>query len=301
MKVLISGGSGLVGREISRILIDKGHQVGWLSRNPAGSPKDIQGFYWDPDKMEIDLEALNFADAIIHLAGANIAKRWTPHYKDLILRSRVDGTHLLFEKIRQHSIKIDSFISASAVGYYPNSFDALYTEESAPGDDYLSLICQKWEAEVEKFEALGIRSIRMRIGIVLDSNEGALAQMAAPLKWGFGAPLGTGNQWMPWIHRFDLASMFVHALENTEISSGVYNAVGPENLRNKDLTKTLAKVLNRPLFLPPVPEFVLKLYLGEMSAIALASTKCSNAKIVATGFEYRFSNLEAALKDLYLA
>ncbi len=300
MKVLISGGSGLIGREISEQLLRKGHQVGWLSRSSIKENPQIQVFSWDPDRMEIDPAAIEFADAVINLAGASIAERWTPHYKNIILRSRVDGTRLLFNRFREDGKSLKAFVSASAVGYYPNSEDELFTEDSAPGSDFLSLICQKWEQEAQNFEELNIRTVRLRIGIVLDPEEGALSQMAAPLKWGFGAPLGNGKQWMPWIHRYDLAAMFVHALENESVSTGVYNAVGPKNLRNAELTTTLAKVLKKPLFLPPVPAFMLKLLLGEMAAIALASTKCSNSKICSTGFQYQFTSLESALKELYL-
>lgn len=300
MKILISGGSGLIGREISKQLINKGHQVAWLSRSPQKSPSHIQAFYWDPDLMEIDEEAIQFADAVINLAGASIAERWTPQYKNTILRSRVDGTRLLYNRFREDGKSLKAFISASAVGYYPNSEEEIFTEESAPGSDFLSLICQKWEQEAQNFEELNTRTVRLRIGIVLDPDEGALSQMAAPLKWGFGAPLGSGKQWMPWIHRNDLAAMFVYAIENESVTTGVYNAVGPKNLRNAELTKILARVLNKPLFLPPVPAFMLKLLLGEMAAIALASTKCSNAKICSTGFQYRFTSLESALKELYL-
>lgn len=300
MNVLISGGSGLIGREISQQLLKKGHQVAWLSRSPKNSPEAIRAFYWDPDLGEIDDEAISFADAIINLAGASIAKRWTPHYKNTILRSRVDGTRLLYEKVRKRQKALKAFVSASAVGYYPNSESKTFTEEAAPGNDFLSLICQKWEQEAQSFEELNIRTVRLRIGIVLDREEGALSQMALPLKWGLGAPLGTGKQWMPWIHREDLAAMFIHALESESVKSGVYNAVGPENHRNSELTSVLAKVLKRPLWLPPVPSFVLKIMLGEMAAIALASTKCSHQKITSTGFEYCFKELESALSDLYL-
>ncbi|MCR9153298.1 MAG: TIGR01777 family oxidoreductase [Bacteroidetes bacterium] len=301
MRILISGGSGLLGREITKQLLSKKHEVAWLSRNPNKCPKGVLGFSWDPDQMQIDKAAIDFADAIINLAGANIAKSWTPHYKNEILRSRVDGTRLLFNTVRERGKALNSFVSASAVGYYPNSEEKTFSEEDAPGNDFLSLICQKWEQEAQSFESLNIRTIRLRIGIVLDPKEGALAQMAAPLKFGLGAPLGNGGQWMPWIHRVDVAALFVSAVENSDFATGVYNAVGPENHRNKELTKILAKTLKRPLLLPPVPKFVLKIMLGEMSAIALASTKTSNEKVLRTGFQYQFKSLESALKDLYLA
>jgi len=298
MKVLISGGSGLLGRAITKDLLAKGHTVAWLSRH-SGQEGEVKKFAWNPDRGEIDQEAIAFADAIINLAGASIAKPWTPHYKNEILRSRVDGTRLLYEACRKANKQLSAFISASASGYYPNDPEKLYDENAAPGSDFLSLICQKWEQEALNFENLGIRTLRMRIGIVLDAKEGALSQIARPVKLGFGAALGTGKQWMPWIHIKDLAGIFIHVLLNDQITSGAYNATGSKSATNIELTKLVARRLNRPLWLPPVPEFVLKLILGEMSAIALASTQCSAQKIIETGYKYQYPELENALKDLY--
>lgn len=300
MRVLISGGSGLVGQEISKLLIEKGHEVAWLSRSPTKVPPNVKGFFWDPDKGEIDLASLHYAEGLINLAGASIAERWTPHYKNTILRSRVDGTRLLFDAVLKSAQKPKVLVSASAVGYYSNGVKHILREEDGPGSDFLSLICTKWEQEAINFEKLNIRTVRLRIGIVLDAKEGALAQMAAPAKWGFGAALGTGQQWMPWIHRTDMARMFIHALEDSAVKTGVYNASGPESVTNLELTRVLAKVIKRPLILPNVPAFALKLFLGEMAAIALADTKVSSAKIQGTVFKYKFSLLEAAVRDLYL-
>lgn len=288
----------MIGREISAQLLERGHEVAWLSRTARSGA--IPAFAWNPDQMEIDPKAIEFADAIINLAGASIAKPWSPEYKSEILRSRVDSIRLLHQESQKQGKALEAFISASAVGYYPNDLEQEYSEDHPAGTDYLSLICDKWEAAAQEFENTGTRTVRMRIGIVLDSQEGALAQMAAPMKWGFGAALGHGKQWMPWIHRADVARMFVFALENSSLESGAYNAVGPYSLTNKALTKSLASVLKRPLWLPNVPEFALKLMLGEMSAIALASTKCSSKKIEAAGFSYEFPQLETALKALYL-
>ena len=298
MKVLISGGSGMIGREISQQLKEGGHEVAWLSRRARTG--NIPAFAWNPDQMEIDPKAIEFADAIINLAGANIAKPWTPEYKNEILRSRVDSIRLIHQETQKQGKKLEAFISASAVGFYPNHPDQEYSEDHATGRDFLSQICEKWEEAALAFEKGDTRTIRMRIGIVLDAKEGALAQMAAPIKWGFGAALGNGKQWMPWIHRADVAKMFVFALENSNLATGAYNAVGPYSLQNKELTQSLARTLKRPLWLPPVPEFALKLMLGEMSAIALASTKCSSKKIEAAGFSHEYPELELALKALYL-
>jgi uncharacterized protein (TIGR01777 family) len=299
MKVLISGGSGLLGREITKQLIDGGHQVAWLSRSPRKEGK-IERFEWDPDTGKLDPAAISFADAIINLAGASIAKPWTPHYKNEILRSRIDGTRLLHEAVSKSGKKLEAFISASASGYYPNDPEKVFTEQEAPGSDFLSLVCQKWEQEAMRFEDIGIRTVRLRIGIVLDPKEGALSKIAQPIKLGFGAPLGNGQQWMPWIHRNDLAGIFIHCLLSKLIPSGVYNACGPQPATNEELTQKTAQVLKRPLWLPPIPAFVLKLILGEMAATALSSNRCSAQKIVDAGYQFKYPQLEDALRELYL-
>lgn len=299
MTVLISGGSGLVGEAITEILLDKNISVRHLSRK-AGRRKDgVEVFAWDPDRGIIDEKALAGTDYIINLAGASIAKRWTPDYKNQVLRSRVDGTRLLFNTVEKLSTPLKGFLSASAVGYYPNSFDKTYAEKDAPGNDFLSLVCQKWEQEAVNFEELGIKTIRMRIGIVLSTKGGALPQMALPIKFGFGAPLASGKQWMPWIHLDDLARQFIHFIEHPELEGGVYNAVGPTSVTNTTLTQAIAKVLHRPLIIPNVPAFALKLLLGEMSETVLASNRCSNKKIASTGFKYKFPLLDEALDKLY--
>lgn len=299
MKVLISGGSGLLGRAISEALLNLGHEVAWLSRNADKSGR-IKRFAWNPDLDQIDEEAIDFADAIINLAGASIAKPWTPHYKNEILRSRVDGTRLLFKACAQKNKKLQAFLSASASGYYSNDLEKTYTEADAPGSNFLSLVCQKWEQEAQHFESLGVRTVRLRIGIVLDPNEGALSKIAQPIKLGLGAPLATGKQWIPWIHLQDLAGIFVFALLHESVETGVYNACGPNSHTNAQLTKMTAKVLKRPLWLPPIPEFVLKLILGEMAITALGSTKCNAQKIQDRGYQFQFPQLEDALQDLYL-
>ncbi len=297
MKVLITGGSGLIGKKISQQLLAKNHDVVWLTRHPGINPLDIKEYPWDTDKGTIDLNALHGVDTIINLAGAPMASRWTPSYKSEIIRSRVDSIRLLFTTIQKNKIPVKSFISASAVGYYPHDYQKEFTEESAPGNDFLSLVCQKWEQEVQHFKSLGIRTARCRVGIVLSDKGGALPQIVKPIKFGFGSPLGNGKQWMPWIHLTDVAGIFVFIAENENLS-GVYNAVGPYNVTNADLTKTVAQVLNRPLFLPPVPKAVLKFVLGDMAQMAVNSNKVSNKKISDAGFQYQYNNLEDALTNL---
>lgn len=296
MKVLITGGTGAIGKEISQQLIANGHQVVFLSRDPKANKLGIPEFKWDVNKGEMDASALEGIHSIINLAGAPINGKWTPQYKSEILRSRVDSTRLLFQTVRKEGIKLQSFISASAVGYYSSDYLKEFTEEDKAGNDFLSTICSKWEHEAKQFKLLDTRTTILRIGIVL-SQTGALAEIAKPVRLGVGSPLGNGKQWMPWIHIRDVASMFVKAVENENLT-GVYNATGPYSVTNAELTKACAKVLNKPLFMPNVPSFALKLLLGEMASIVLASTKVSSEKIQNAGFEYQFPKLENALTDI---
>jgi uncharacterized protein (TIGR01777 family) len=299
MIVLISGGSGLVGEAITSILLQSNYTVRHLSRTAKKRADGVQVFAWDTDRDSIDEAAFQDLDYIINLAGASIAKRWTPEYKSELLRSRVDGTRLLFNTAEQLGTPLKAFISASAVGYYPSSIGDTYHEEDKPGSNFLSLICEKWEQEAHNFEQLGIKTFILRIGIVLSTKGGALPQIALPIKFGLGAPLASGKQWMPWIHLEDLARQFVYCIENPNIESGIYNAVGPESVSNKELTQAIAKSLKKPLFIPSVPAFALKLILGEMSETVLASNRCSNRKIQAAGFKYKFPLLDQALSNLY--
>jgi uncharacterized protein (TIGR01777 family) len=298
MKVLISGGSGLVGRAISQLLLDQNHQVTWLSRKAGKNALGIQEYAWNVETGYIDPKALENTEAIINLAGSPISDRWTPQNKSEILRSRVDGTRLLFNSVQKANLPLKAFISASAAGYYPNSFTQVFTEDDPPGNDFLSLVCQKWEQEAQNFDQLNIRTVILRVGIVLSTKGGALPKIAAPIKLGAGAPLASGKQWMPWIHLQDLAQQFVYALK-TKAMQGAYNACGPTNATNAQLTKAVAHALNKPLLLPKVPAFALKLLLGEMAETVLASNKCSNNKMAAAGFNYQFPKLDAALANIY--
>lgn len=298
MRILLSGGTGLIGSAVTAKLQDAGHEVVHLSRNPRKNAQPPQ-FGWNVEKGEIDPAALENCEVIINLAGAPIAERWTPEHKSEILRSRVDGTRLLFNAVREHQPPLKTFISASAVGFYRNDYQREHREDDPPGDDFLSLVCQKWESEARNFEELDIRTLRVRIGIVLSEKGGALPQMAKPVKFGVGAPLGNGKQLMPWIHLEDLARQFVFLLENENLS-GAINGVGPKSLSNKELTRAIARVLNKPLWLPNVPAGALRLMLGEMAKAALASNGASSQKIESAGFRYRFAEIDPALKDLLL-
>lgn len=293
--ILITGGSGLVGSKITQLLERKGFAVAWLSRNPDKSSQKT--FCWDMDKQEIDPEAIHWADGIIHLAGVGVAdKRWTDSRKKAILESRTGSTSLLFRAMENSKKKPSVFVSASAVGFYGfNTADEIMNENSPAGKDFLAQVVIAWENEVQKIEQLGIRTVILRIGIVLDNKGGALVEMLKPP---IAAPLGNGKQWMSWIGIDDLARMFLFVLEKGEVK-GIYNAVGPKPASNQELTQKAAKKVGKPFIGLGVPSFALKLVLGEMAQMVLGGNKVSAKKIRDAGFEFRYPSLEEALEKIY--
>lgn len=293
--VLITGASGLIGSQLTKMLLNEGCHVRHLSR----SKKDgkVPSFVWDVDTGKIDDRAFESVDSIIHLAGAGIAdKRWTAKRKNQILESRTKSTQLLFDKLKSSKHSVQTFISASAIGYYGFG-EKIFLEESEPGTDFLAEVVRQWEAEVDKIETLNIRTVKIRTGIVLSKEGGALKEIAKPIRYGVGASLGSGNQHMSWIHITDLCNMFLFALSNDHMR-GVYNAVCPTWTTNSEITKAIAKVINRPLWLPAIPGFVLKIMLGEMADLVLKGSKVSADKIQNAGFTFAYPNLDDALKNL---
>ncbi|EAZ81776.1 TIGR01777 family oxidoreductase [Algoriphagus machipongonensis] len=291
--VLITGGSGLIGQRITALLEAQGKSVAWLSR----STQSQKSFLWDVEKKTIDPEAMEWADAIIHLAGAGVAdKRWSDERKKVILESRTHSTQLLFDAIEKAEKKPDTFVSASAIGYYGFQTGPVLLEESAPnGVDFLAKVVRDWEAEVKKIEGLHLRTVILRIGIVLDEKGGALGEMLKPP---VAAPLGKGDQWMSWIHIEDLARMFVFALEKTTLQ-GIFNAVSPNPATNYRLTQEAARAKGKPFIGIGVPEFILNLVLGEMSAMVTGGNRVSSQKIQKASFEYEHPILIPALKDIF--
>lgn len=291
--ILITGGSGLVGKEITKILESKDYSVAWMSR----SAQSQKSFIWNVEKQQIDPEAIEWADAIIHLAGTGVAeKRWTPERKRDILESRTHSTQLLYKTIEKTKKRPSTFVSASAVGFY--GFHAgtnLLDENSRAGSDFLAEVVIAWENEVKKMEALDLRTVILRTGIVLAEVGGALGEMLKPP---VAAPLGSGDQWMSWIHIEDLARMYVFSLEKTTLQ-GVFNAVAPNPATNQQLTQAAAKAKGKPYIGIGVPGFALKLILGEMAAMVLGGNRVSSQKIQKAGFEFEFPDLEPALKDLF--
>ncbi|MEY8780684.1 MULTISPECIES: TIGR01777 family oxidoreductase [Flavobacteriaceae] len=301
MKVLITGATGLVGQAIVKVLHDKGIPVNYLttSKNKITSQEDFQGYYWNPSKGEIDLDCFKNVQAIINLAGTTIAKRWTPNHRKKVLLSRINSLQTLKNGLEQSNNKeVECLISASAVGIYPDSISDFYDETETKVDDgFLGDVVQKWEAEADSFQQLDIDVAKIRIGIVLDKDEGALPKMSQPVKNFVGAPLGSGDQWQSWIHIEDLAQMFVFAVENN--LKGIYNGVAPNPVTNTKMTKELAKILDRPLWLPNIPAFLLKAILGKMSALVLSSQRVSSKKIEEEGFTFQYVNICQALRSLY--
>ncbi|MEQ9231953.1 MAG: TIGR01777 family oxidoreductase [Cyclobacteriaceae bacterium] len=295
-KILITGGTGLVGTKLTDELLAKNHEVRILTTSALRAEEE-DAFYWNLKDQYIDQRAFEGLDYIVHLAGAGVAdKRWSEERKKVIYDSRIKNTALLCERAKGHGVK--GIIAASAIGYYGfDTGDELMTEESERGDGFLSDVVVDWEREVEEFERIVDHVMMVRIGIVLSTEGGALKQMAPPFKLGVGSPLGNGKQWMSWIHIDDLVGMIIHGLENN--SSGIFNAVAPNPERNKDFSKTLATSLNRPMWLPNVPAFILKIVFGELAQVVLGGNRVSAKKIVDAGYSFKFEDLATALTDLF--
>jgi len=296
--VLITGASGLIGTRLTQLLQEKGYAVSHLGRSKKSGP--VKSYTWNVERGEIDREALAAADHVIHLAGAAVTeKRLTEARKRLVISSRVDSTRLLADAIAGQAKKPKSFISASAVGYYGMvTTDHIFTESDPPADDFLGECCRLWENAAQPIAASGVRTAFVRVGIVLSNEGGALKQLAAPVRWFAGAPMGSGKQWMPWIHIEDICGIFLHLLEDARLQ-GPWNAVAPNPVTNKTLTQCIARALGRPLILPPVPGFALRLLLGkEMAAMVLNGSRVSCEKIQQAGYRFQFADAEKAAEDL---
>lgn len=293
-KVLISGGTGLIGKRLSTLLQSKGYEVRLLSRNKK-AVSDYQTFLWNIEEGYIDELAFKDVDYIIHLAGAGISDRkWTKKRKKAIIDSRVLSTELLLQTISKLKTPVKAFISSSAIGYYGSiTSDTIFEETHQPANDFLGEVCKQWEDAVFKYKDKNIRTVAIRTGIVLSKNGGALSKMKTPII----SPLGNGKQYMPWIHIDDLCEMYIKAIED-ESMEGVFNGVSPEHQTNKSLSKILAKSLKKPFLPIGVPSFILKLVFGEMATILLNGSRVSSEKIKNAGFSYKHSTLINALEDL---
>lgn len=302
MKILITGATGLIGSAITDLCREKGWIVNYLTTDKAKikNASNYRGFYWDPKTNEIDTECFNGVNAIINLAGSSIGKRWTKSYKEQILSSRINSLNTLYDALEKLNPKEKiSIISASAIGIYPSSLSNFYTENETKIDaSFLGEVTEIWEKEIDKFQKLNCTVTKLRIGLVLSAGGGALPSMAKSVRMYLGSSFGSGKQWQSWIHVDDMARMFLFVLENN--LSGVYNGVAPNPVTNSKMLKELAKVLERPLFMPNVPRFVMNLVLGEMSYLLFASQRVSSKKIEKEGFNFKFNNICKTLEDLYL-
>jgi uncharacterized protein (TIGR01777 family) len=297
--ILVTGATGLIGSRMVKHLQQLGHNICILSRDPAKA-NNVKAFKWDIERQEIDLACLEGVDTVIHLAGAGIAeKRWTKKRKKALIDSRVESIRLLYTAIEQTGTAIEAVISASGVGYYGNRGDEVLKEDAENGTGFLAECCKKWEDAVEEGAKYCSRIVKLRIGIVLSRHGGALVELERPVNYFVGAPLGTGKQWIPWIHLYDLLAIFENAVSNPEYN-GVFNASSTFPVTNHEFSRILTKKLHRPLWPLNVPEFALRALLGEMSEVVLTSDRASSQKLIDHGFQFRYPGLEAALDEIYL-
>jgi uncharacterized protein (TIGR01777 family) len=299
MRILISGGSGLVGSAATAALQADGHTVAHLVR-PGGAIK--QGDVgWDPTRATVDLAGIEGTEVVIHLSGAGIGDgRWTSARKQMLRSSRIDTTRVLVDSLSKLKQKPRTLLVASAIGYYGNAGDEILTESSANGTDFLALLCRDWEAEARRAAPLGIRTATLRFGIILSGKGGAVPRMLTPFKLGLGGRLGSGKQWMSWIAIEDVVGIIRFAIANEQVN-GPVNVVAPNPVRNEEFTRLLAGMLHRPAIFP-APAFVLKLAMGEMAdAVLLGSDRVLPERLLAAGYSFRFQILEPALRAAVLS
>ena len=292
----------MVGRRLSEMLIKKGYDVIWLSREKH-IKAEIPRYKWNLLTGEIDKEALEEADVIVHLAGVSIAEgRWTEARKRMIVGSRVRSAHIILDKLKELDTKIEAFISASAVGYYgATTTDKVYSEADKHDEtDFLGVTCHNWEEQAKQFTTdLGIRSVSIRTGVVLSKESELIKKAVLPAKFWLAARLGSGNQYINWVHLDDLRRIYIKAIED-ETMEGAYNAVAPEYTTNAQFMKGVANVLRKPMFMPRIPEFVFKWFLGESAQIILMGSRISSKKILKTGFKFKYKRLSDALQDILI-
>jgi uncharacterized protein (TIGR01777 family) len=299
MRVTVTGATGLIGTKLVAALTERGDAVTVLSRDPAAARDKlghvVEAVAWDPGAGPAPSEALAGRDGVVHLAGEPVAQRWTDEAKARIRDSRETGTRNLVAGLREAEPRPGVLVSASAVGYYGPHGDELVDETTPPGSDFLAGVCVAWEREAEAAERLGARVARVRTGIVLDPDGGALAKMLPPFKLGAGGPVAGGRQWMPWIHADDLVGLYLAALDGGERWSGALNGSAPGPVRNAEFSKALGRALHRPA-VAPVPRLALKLLYGDMEMIVTTGQRAVPAKPLELGYAYRHPELDEALR-----
>lgn len=296
MKVLLVGGTGLIGTLLKEELIKRGYVVNILSRKLNN---DSHTFHWNVKDKFIDLNALNGVSGIINLSGANIAeKRWTHKRKQVLYDSRINSTRLLFETIKNNNIKFDFFINASAIGYYGyKKTNHVFNENDPFGEDFLSKLCADWEKEALNFNSLNIRTVLIRTGIVFTKSDGAFEKMKKPMLYGLSPILGGGKQFIPWIHIDDLIGIYIKSIENTQLK-GCYNAVAPEHINYIDFNHKMAEILHKKFVSFNIPNFLLKLILGDVANIIINGNKISSKKIIENGYHFKYSTVNNAIENL---
>jgi uncharacterized protein len=293
---LITGASGFIGRRLVGRLLALGHEVNYLGRKRSGTLDSRAAFHlWNPDEPP-PLNSISRLDAIIHLAGEPVAQRWNDEVKQRIYSSRTEGTRKLVSAISELKHKPSVLVSASAVGYYGNRGDEILTEESTAGDDFLAKVCIDWEREASRAREFGLRVVIIRVSLALGREGGALKSMLTPFRLGLGGRFGSGRQWVPWIHVDDLVRLFVYSAENSNVS-GPLNGTGPQPVRNSEFVQALGRALHRPAILP-VPNFVLKLILGEVADSVVNSLRVIPQATERAGFQFTYPELEGALNSL---
>lgn len=298
--VLVTGGTGLIGTALTQALLHAGHSVHLLSRSSAPERNGLRTFRWSPASGEVDPQTWNGVEHVVHLAGAGIAdKRWTQARVDELINSRADTARLLRRSAEQAGARISTMVSAAGINYYGAfTSDRILTEQDPPGTDTIGRISKVWEEAVDEW-GTHCRVVKLRTPVVLSRSGGALAKLAAPVRFGLGSPMGSGRQWMPWVHLDDLVSIYMQALFDARYQ-GAYHVNSGHDVTNAEFMRTLSRVLGRPFFAPAVPAVVLRIALGELSAILLEGTRASNARLLGTGFSFAHPRLEDALRDLLI-
>ena len=298
-KVLITGGTGLIGRNLTNLLAERGYEVRILSRTCTNKTK-FSTYCWDIKIGYIDKAALKDIDYIIHLAGENIgAGWWTKKRKQIIIDSRVNGSELIFKTIQEMGIKPKAFISASAVGFYPafKESEKAFSEDDLPGTSFLSDICVKWENAADNFQKAGIRTVKIRTGLVQDKKDPGLNKILLTAKFGVLPVFGAGKQYFPWIHINDLTQLYIAAIENDKFNNAI-NAVAPEQITNHQYIKAIKNTVKQKKIIIKIPLFLIKLLFGEMSEVLINGTKvCSNQQ-ENIGFDFRYKDINSALKNI---
>jgi uncharacterized protein (TIGR01777 family) len=300
-RIVVTGATGLIGKKLVNALVNRGDDVIVFGRNIERAksllPNADNYVEWNYKKPDNWNSEINGVDAVVHLAGINLfSKRWNDAFKKEVLESREVSTRNLADAIKSCSNKPGVFVSASGIGYYGDCGDNVLTEVSPAGNDFLADVCKVWESEAKKVEQSGVRSVQVRTGLVLSTEDGALKQMLPPFKFFIGGPLGNGKQWASWLHIDDIVGIYIHAIDNNQLS-GAVNAASPKPARMKEFAQTLGKVLHRPALFP-VPKFALKIVIGEAAEVVTASQRVDVKKLLDSGYKFRFENLNEALEDL---